>query len=95
MSAILPGSKAEAVYMAIARRSPQTAERFRTQFSATVFDRCGMGELELLNAFWRDQLASLSVATFTERECLCASNDFAAWLANFENYVLPTIVCNW
>lgn len=92
MSAIAPGSKAEAVYKLILSQSPTHANRFRKHFEKTMFENTTNNDLELLNRFWRLQLASVPFNTIAERECLCDTPDFASWMYHFEKMVLPAII---
>ena len=94
MPAIIDGSKAELLYRLLAQHDYWCAERFRTLFTTASIRLVNRSDIEVLNVFWREQLMALGGNTITERECLCQSHDFNAWLDNFRTYVLPTVLLN-
>jgi len=89
MTAITPGSGAEAVFNLLP--SP-LAQRFRQLYSQTIHDNHNRSEIEILNSFWREQLGQLPINTIAQRECLCQSTALNVWLQRFETMVLPVIV---
>jgi hypothetical protein len=92
MTAIVPNTRAHAVYTAIHAASPDCAERFKILFEQTMFNNTTSDEMALINRFWRLQLSRLPVPTYEERECLAEEAHFEPWLQNFCVYIIPTIV---
>lgn len=93
MTGQFPSSKVDAVYGEIACRSAIQAERFLRAYNKSIFqDLTTQDDLIRLNRFWRLQLGRLPINTINERECLSDHSDFNAWLHNFREIVLPTIL---
>lgn len=82
----------EQMFDLLTRHSIECGEDFRLLYMRSPFRGRHDRELDDLNSFWRDQLSALDVDTINERECLCYSEKFSSWLANFERYVMPTVL---
>lgn len=72
--------------------SPQAASSFITDIALPGYWNLTIHEVTRLNRFWRHKLIDLNTDTRNERACLCDTDDHNAWIAAFQNWVLPTVL---
>lgn len=80
----------ETVVAVIAKHDGEAAERL-LRHNASI----GLSHqtIDSLNTYWRNQLSHVTdISTVKARECLCQSQDFGAWLRNFEKFVMPIVI---
>lgn len=91
------GSIAYQVHALIAAQHIANADRFARDYPNSIYYRTCTDPLESLNRYWRAQITNVSsldgtAAARNAHETLTYSEDFGAYLANFQRYVLPLVL---